>query len=78
MSLRREAMYDVHFGHFGEMKCIKSAKSFVYWPGCDAYVRKIWPAAQLAREKRHKNPALPLFFIRDSVHPFQMVSADIC
>ncbi|KAI9565072.1 putative uncharacterized protein K02A2.6-like [Daphnia sinensis] len=70
-------MDGIHFGHFGEVKCVRRAKSSVYWPGCDDQIRNMVASCPSCQENRHKNPALPLFPTRIPVHPFQKVSADI-
>lgn len=41
VSLRREAMDGIHFDHFWEVKCVRRAKSSVYWPGCDDQIRNM-------------------------------------
>lgn len=39
--VQREDMDGVHYGHFKEVKCVRRAKSSVYWPGCDDQIRNI-------------------------------------
>lgn len=77
VSLRREAMEGIHFDHFGEVKCVRRAKSSVFLPGCDDQIRNMAASCSFCQENWHKNPTLPLFPIRLPVYPFQMVSADI-
>ena len=74
VSLGREAMDGIHYGHFGEVKCIRRAKSSVYWPGCDDQIRNLVASCNTCQENRHKNPALPMLPSRIPVHPFQLVS----
>ena len=77
VSLRRDAMDGIHYGHFGEVKCIRRAKSSVYWPACDDQIRNLVASCNTCQENRHKNPALPMLPSRIPVHPFQLVTADI-
>jgi hypothetical protein len=77
VSLRLEAMDGVHYGHFGEVKCVRRAKSLVYWPGCDDKIRNMVASCATCQENRNKNPSLPLYPAQIPDHPFQLVSADI-
>jgi hypothetical protein len=58
VSLRREAMDGVHYGHFGEVKCVRRAKSSVYWPGCDDQIINMVASCATCQENRNRNPAL--------------------
>jgi hypothetical protein len=68
-------MEGIHFGHFVEVKCVRWAKSSVFWPDCDDQIRNMVASCATCQKNRHKNPAL--FPVLLPVHPFQMVSADI-
>ncbi|XP_045023566.1 uncharacterized protein K02A2.6-like [Daphnia magna] len=57
VSLRREVMDGIHFGHFGEVKCVRRAKSSVYWSGCDDQIRNMVASCPSCQENRHNNPA---------------------
>jgi hypothetical protein len=72
-----EDMDGVHYGHFKEVKCVRRAKSSVYWPGCDDQIRNILASCANFQENRHKNSASPLYPARIPDHRFQLVSTDI-
>lgn len=76
-SLRREAMDGIHYGNFGEVKCVRWAKSSVYWRGYDDQIRNMVASCGTCQENRHKNPALPLYPARIPDHSFQLVLVDI-
>ena len=52
-------MDGIHFGHFGEVKSVRRAKSSIYWLGCDDQIRNMVASCSSCKENRHKNPALP-------------------
>lgn len=73
---KKEAMDGIHFGHFGQVKCVRRATSSVYWPGCDDKIRNMVASCSTFQKNRRKNPATS-FPTRLPVHPFQMVHVDI-
>jgi hypothetical protein len=64
VSLRREAMEGIQFGHFGKVKNVRRTKSSVFWPDCDDHIRNMVASFATCQKNRHKNPALPLFPVR--------------
>jgi|688.fasta_scaffold1555844_1 hypothetical protein len=73
VSLRRETIDGINFGHFGEVKCVRRAKSSIYWPGCDDNIRNIVANARLDKIVKSR---IAFFPTRHPAYPFQMVSTE--
>ena len=76
-SERERVMKDIHRGHQGENKCLRRAKSLVWWPGMTVDIRKMVQQCDVCQEFRHV-PREPLQITSLPHRPWWTLATDVC
>ena len=74
---RSEVLRPIHTGHQGIEKCLKRARSSVFWRGLNSDVTKLVSAYPICQEHRNSNPKEPLLLIITQDYPWQIVATDL-
>ena len=74
---RSDVLRSIHTGHQGIEKCLKRARSSVFWPGMNSDVTKLVSACPICQEHRNSNPKEPLLPSITPDYPWQIVATDL-
>ena len=76
-SLRTKILESIHTGHMGIEKCLKRARSAVFWPGMTNDITELVSKCSVCITYRNSNPKEPLQPYPTPDYPWQTVATDL-